>query len=70
MEDGVSITYAADNGPCYYDGEECTCDAVHSGGDCPRDEYVHDDLMDEDAIDDYYMQNRRSYDEEETSYRL
>ena len=65
--------YASDNGPCYYDGEECTCDnnGFDAAGDCPRDEYVHDDdpFMDEDAIDEIY-QSRRSYDEEDTAYRL
>ena len=48
---------AADDGPCYYDGEDCDCGAFDVAGDCPRDPYAHepDDLdLDEETIESIY----------------
>lgn len=32
---------------CYYDGDECDCDAFDVAGSCPRDDLYHDDDQDD-----------------------
>ena len=40
---------------CYITGEPCDCGAFDVAGECPRDEYVHDEgVIDEDLEDDAY----------------
>lgn len=40
---------------CYFDNEECDCDAFDTVGECPRDIFDHDDdFIDEETIDDAY----------------
>lgn len=42
---------------CYIDNAPCSCGAYDVAGDCPRDNYVHDeDLLDEDLIEEAYTQ--------------
>lgn len=67
----VGTAYAADNGVCYFDGEECDCGAFDVAGDCPRDTYVHDDdLLTEDAIDEIYYASHRGVNDEDQAYRF
>jgi hypothetical protein len=40
---------------CYVDGRDCDCDAFDVCGDCPRDDYAHEEeLFSEEDIDDLY----------------
>lgn len=43
---------------CYVDGTPCDCDAFDVCGDCPRDDFAHEELISEEDIDDVYEARR------------
>lgn len=58
-------------GKCYIDDEPCDCGAMDVLGECPRDDYYHEDdeLPDELDLEDrielqYYLQNTGHHDDE------
>ncbi len=56
---------------CYFDGDECTCNAFDVAGDCPRDTLCHDDeLFDEDTIEEIYTTTSNGADHDDETNRF